>query len=146
MVPCTKCDGEGYESCDNCDDGNVRCDYCYGNGSEECSECEGGGTIESSFNKDYSIDFIASWNKSLKDKCELEQETKNPVAGLDKFQRSNKIMILSSEESDAEIEEGVSDNKVYCLEYLGDSAQLKLNTINNLAFRMVGYDDSHLLA
>jgi hypothetical protein len=54
-------------------------------------------------------------------------------------------MILASEESDAELEEEVSDNKVYCLEYLGDSAELMLNTLNNLTFRMVGYDDSHLL-
>jgi len=28
---------------------------------------------------------------------------------------------------------------------LGDSAELMLNTLNNLTFRMVGYDDSHLL-
>jgi hypothetical protein len=146
MVPCSKCDGEGSETCDSCDgEGNKRCDYCYGNGSEECSSCEGSGTLESDYNKDYSVDFIACWRRSFKDKCELEQGTTNPVATIDKFQRSNQIMILASEESDAELEEEVSDNKVYCLEYLGDSAELMLNTLNNLTFRMVGYDDSHLL-
>jgi hypothetical protein len=145
MVPCTKCDGEGYESCDNCDDGHVTCGECSGNGTEDCNNCDGSGTLESDSTKDYSIQFIASWSKNLKNKCELEQQTLNSITSYDKFNRNNKIMVLATDDDDAELEDEVKDNRVYCLEYLGDTAELSLNFTNDITFRMVGYDDSHVI-
>jgi DnaJ-class molecular chaperone len=145
MVPCTKCDGEGYESCDNCDDGHVTCGECSGNGTEDCNNCDGSGTLESDSTKDYSIQFIASWSKNLKNKCELEQQTLNSITSYDKFNRNNKIMVLATDDDDAELEDEVKDNRVYCIDYFGDTAKLNLNFTSDITFRMVDYDDTHLI-
>lgn len=41
---CSDCGGEGYVSCDYCDNGEIDCRSCDGNGHVDCDECYGDGT------------------------------------------------------------------------------------------------------
>ena len=40
---CDSCGGDGYESCQDCDSGNVTCDTCDGDGTIDCETCDGTG-------------------------------------------------------------------------------------------------------
>lgn len=143
---CDSCEGEGTQSCDDCDSGTVTCNYCSGNGSEDCDYCDGQGTIESDDEMDYEIKLIASWNPNLKNKCELENGTLQPVMKVSKFEQSNSIIFLADDSSNDELSDEVEPDKVYCIEYLGDNMKLDFKYSSRLQFSMVNWDVTHLLA
>ena len=43
---CDSCAGDGYETCQDCDNGNVDCDNCDGHGKVDCEACDGVGEDE----------------------------------------------------------------------------------------------------
>jgi hypothetical protein len=146
MVTCEKCDGDGEITCDSCGgDGDEECDECYGRGNEECENCEGNGTVTSDFQKDYIIEFIASWSEVLKNKCEIEEEQVAPVASLNKFDGASKHIVLSSVSDYGELMDDVRDGYVYCLQYFGDSPSLRFDGIRGTKIMSPGWDESHLL-
>jgi len=146
MVPCTACDGEGTVDCDNCDgDSDVRCEECHGSGNEECEYCNGSGTVTSDTDKDYTVEFIASWNPFLKNKCELEEGSLKPITSTTKFESLNSVISLAIEDSKGELNDEVQDNKVYCLEYAGDSVKLHFR-VYGVSLSMPNWDADYLLA
>lgn len=144
MKTCDACGGDGEISCDSCDgDGHETCDECGGGGTEGCDHCSGHGTQESDTEKNYYVQLIASWNPSLKNKCELEQETLKPITSHQKFESLNSVMVLNTDDDHAELDSEVRDNYVYCLEYMGDSPKLHLSNMET-KISMVGWDADHL--
>lgn len=142
---CEACNGDGDVYCDACDgDGYETCDECSGGGTQECGSCDGNGTIESDFDKNYYVQLIASWNPSLRNKCELEEETMKPITSQTKFESLNSVMVLNTDEDYAELDSEVRDHYVYCLEFMGDSPKLHLSGFDT-KIDMVAWDADHLL-
>ncbi len=142
---CGLCDGSGEETCDDCDgSGQVQCRYCGGDGSEDCDYCEAG-TITSDTEMDYETKLIASWNPKLKNKCELEDGTLNPVMSSLKLEQSNNIIFLADYSDHDELSDEVIKDEVYCLEYLGDNPKLNFKNTTGLLFEMIQINIDHLI-
>jgi hypothetical protein len=152
-IECSQCDGSGNIQCRTCDgERATECEECEGEGEVDsggdmvtCEKCEGNGTVTSDFQKDYIIEFIASWSEVLKKNCEIEEEQVAPVASLNKFDGASKHIVLSSVSDYGELMDGVRDGYVYCLQYFGDSPSLRFDGIRGTKIMSPGWDESHLL-
>jgi hypothetical protein len=134
VIPCEECDGEGCEECDGdyttcpeCDGGGtVECIRCNGNGKEECQNCYGEGDI-SSDELVYDFYLIATWNQQIRDSCELNMNTDNPVMSEYNFDslRDEYIVLYYSDDLHEEFRSEVEVNEVYCTFY-SDEPTLEL--------------------
>jgi len=113
---CNNCRGTGEETCPRCggegeyDCTNKKCDE----GWVECERCEGTGEIETN-EHEYTSYFIATWNTNLKNKCELEEDTLNPVMSFQRFESmSSQYIILKSFEDHHIFIPEVKSGEMYC--------------------------------
>lgn len=147
-VPCERCDGTGYIECDECGgDGQIGdedCEECDGKGEtvcpdcggdsevscgscswgkETCDECSGEGEIETD-EFDYETYFIVTWNKSIKDRCEItEEDTDITMSEYDFDRLRDHFVKLSITEDHSELAKWVQENEMYCL-YFSDSPKM----------------------
>lgn len=112
---CTNCYGDGTEDCEYCDgSGEQGCENCGGEGDTRCHECDGTGEIISDDEIDYSVFFIVTWNRQLKEACELREGTLEPIMTEDEFDKIyDEYIVLSSEDNYAPLD--VEVNEMYCL-------------------------------
>ena len=115
---CSSCDGKGKESCNNCGgDGSVTCEECGGRGVNSCDDCDGTGEVDSS-EKIFTYYVIATWNRFIKDKCELNMGTMEPALSEYDFDRlRDDYIIIGYDETHKEFRRGVQSNEVYCTIY-----------------------------
>lgn len=91
---CDMCNGNGEVTCPECDgDRTESCDNCMGRGYERCQSCNGTGEISSDSNKEWLKQIIVSFNTDLKNACELNAETVNPIMNEDEFSQKMKHSI-----------------------------------------------------
>jgi hypothetical protein len=125
---CDNCDGEGKESCYECSgDGDISCYECGGSGYESCNSCDGIGEIETDADIYLLLD-IFTWNESLKNECELNDNTDNPVMTDDDFDEKmkNSLILHTSEEHDEFIIE-LDEYSYYCIYYDNDYSNLYID-------------------
>lgn len=122
---CDYCWGDGKESCSYCSgDGDVRCGECDGNGSVACYECDGAGEIETD-EESYLMFDIFTWNESLKNACELNDNTDTPVMNEDDYDSKMRYsLILDSTEEHDEFVIDLDENSYYCIYYDNDFSNL----------------------
>jgi len=134
---CDNCNGTGEENCPECDgQGEYDCGNCEG-GWVECEECEGTGEIET-YEHEYRNYFIATWNINLKNKCELEEDTLNPVMSFQRFESmSSQYIILNSFEDHDVFMREVKSDEMYC-NFFNDEPTL----VFNKSMRIVGGPES----
>jgi len=127
---CDNCGGTGDITCSNCGGGEVdSCEYCGGDGEAYCSECEGNGENITD-ELEYLIYYICTWNKQIKDICELTENTSDPAMSEFDFDRlRNEYVILSIEDGHAIFDSIFEENKMYCIGYSDDP---QLYEINNM--------------
>ena len=117
--PCSECEGTGKENCPECSgDGKITCNRCGGDGYETCRECGGQGDIKTD-ELEYNLYFICTWSKSLKDRCELTENTLEPAVSEYTFDSlSDQYIVLFLEDNlHMEFADEVEVNEVYCLSY-----------------------------
>lgn len=141
---CQTCDGTGYDSddvsvCDDCQgNGDVYCDECGGDGEIRCDECSGTGEIETDrLHLEYY--YICTWSEEIKNVCELEVGTKEPVMSEYDFDRlrGDNYLTLSYQGGESELRSFVDVNEMYCITY-EDEPRL-LIARNNL---IIHWDDT----
>jgi len=128
-VECHDCSGRGTIECDTCGgDGYERCQECVGSGNKECEECSGKGSIDTDESQ-VTFYSICSWDKELKDKCELWEDTRTPVMSHEEFSNSDKILILKidTEGHYGFGDEAPDEEMVYCSS-VDDEPRLFINT------------------
>lgn len=89
---CGNCDGEGEVTCDECSDGYVRCGECYGHGDVYHHDIG-----------EYKLISIVSFDEKLKQTCEYNLNTNNPI-----FTNPEKLVSFSFEDKSF-IYENISD-------------------------------------
>jgi hypothetical protein len=120
---CEECEGTGKVECPDCEGtGLVNCEYCNGSGTYECDNCDGRGEIESNREKIYYLNFLCSWNKDLKDECELKVDTLSPI---ENDVSGNDHIILYKIMDDGPISSEVESGRYYCISY-SDEPDLSL--------------------
>jgi hypothetical protein len=124
---CEYCDGTGRESCNGCGgNGDITCDNCGGGGKEECSDCSGKGDIETD-EQEYTKYFIMTWNKYIKQRCELTENDSDITMSEYEFDKlRNKYVKLFMSQEHTEFADFVRPNEVYCAMY-DDSPKMILN-------------------
>lgn len=142
-VDCEDCDGTGEvdgEACDECNgSGNVTCPECGGDGEvtcpdcnwgkTDCNSCEGSGEVETG-DWDYEEYFIVTWNKFIKDRCELTENDSDVTMSEYDFDRlRGKYIILRQETEHAVFADFVQENEVYCI-YYSDNPKLYLGSLD----------------
>lgn len=118
LEDCGECGGTGNVECGNCDGaGEVTCDYCSGNGEVQCEICDGSGEIESNDEVVYSMYFIMTWNKNIKDACELKEEDNEPAMSEYDFDRlrDNYVVLFWDDNYHGPLD--VIENEMYCTAY-----------------------------
>lgn len=162
---CTSCGGNGYNLCRSCDGAStIDCDSCNGRGvnidGEMCEECEGGGSLrcpecygEGTINcvacdgtgeqmtEEFKFEYIliATWNKEIKNACELVVGKLDPVLSEYDIDRlRDEYIILGFDEDHAEFRKEVKNNEYYCT-YYGDEPKLYKESSNSL--NIWTYDD-----
>ena len=120
------------EECDDCDgDGEVRCHVCDGDGNVLCNECDGDDEL------DYNEYFIVTWNKFIKDRCELTEDDSDITLSEYDFDRlRNKYVVLHMEQKHADLMDFVESNELYCIYYNDNPSmyftpKMELYTHNN---------------
>ena len=128
---CYQCDGEGTvdgETCDECEGtGSMTCTNCGGEESISCSECvegtttcdtcEGNGEVQTD-EYEYKKYYIVTWNKLIKDRCEItEGDTDITMSEYDFDRLREKYVVLHLEELHDEFQEYVQSNDMYCTTY-----------------------------
>jgi len=122
-INCDYCDGSGYVECDdcggsgefadepcgNCDgEGKVNCDECR-NGNVTCHNCDGHGDIFYGDVAKYELFSIVSFDEKLKQNCEYNLDTINPIfkdsSLLSNFEFQDKSLIYNIED-----EYGIPEN------------------------------------
>lgn len=117
-ITCGECEGKGSKTCSDCEgDGYRRCDECYGDGNVSCSECSGDGQVESEDKIDFTEYAVFSWDKDLKNLCELRVDTVQPVMGkIDFFNKMNVITLRTWDEQEVPTIE-FDEDSVYCFNF-----------------------------
>jgi hypothetical protein len=115
---CYECDGDGEVTCSECGgSGSYNCTWCGGSGDINCDKCNGDGYIESS-EYEYNYYVIATWNKFIKDRCELQVNTRQPALSEENFDDlRNEFIIIGSDEDHSEFRKWVEFDKFYCTNY-----------------------------
>ena len=109
---CFNCDGEGQLTCAYCTDGEQPCDDCGGSSHKTCDDCRGYGEIET--DKDvFLIKNIVSWDKNLRNRCELTLDTFEPTVSDDDFYIED-LLVIYQEESSYEFSWDFNSNEYYC--------------------------------
>jgi hypothetical protein len=137
---CEGCNGDGKEDCGECGgDGTTEdgtCDECNGKGYVTCDQCGGDGEIgcyDCDATGEYETDklelnyyYICTWDKFIKDRCELEEGKLEPAMSEYDFDRlRDEYIILRYDERYYEITNRVEINQMYCVTY---SDEPRLNT------------------
>jgi hypothetical protein len=115
--PCDNCGGDGEENCGECDSSGKRdCGYCNG-GYEECRECDGSGDAETD-ELDYYKYFICTWNKEIKDRCEITAGTPQKTMDEYDFDRlRDQYIILTQSIEHSKLLSAIETNEIYCTSY-----------------------------
>lgn len=115
---CETCQGSGKYTCGNCSGiGTDECGKCEGFGNESCDECGGEGMVDTD-EKIFDYYVIATWNKFIKDRCELNEGTMEPALSEYDFDRlRDDYIIIGLDESHKEFRRAVQTNEVYCTTY-----------------------------
>lgn len=135
-VNCPECEGdgivigdEGEEECDTCrGQGGVECDWCDGSGLETCGECQNGKiecpechgeTIIETEELIYSNYFIVTWDKFIKDRCEITEDDTDITMSEYDFDRlrDNYIVLDLEDDLHEEFAGFIEENEMYCLHY-----------------------------
>jgi hypothetical protein len=112
---CDECDGDGEVECPDCaGTGTVECEYCHGSNTYECDICDGQGEVESPTEKVFDVLFLCSWNKDLKDECELKVDTFSPI---ENDVSGNDYIILHKTMKSGVISPQVELGRYYCISY-----------------------------
>ncbi len=118
---CEECFGEKTVICPDCDgDGETRCPDCDQNGTIQCPECEGEGEVET--DEVYCrFWLIATWDKDIKNTCELNVGTTKPIMSeTDFLNMENEFIKLSSWDGHDFL--NVEPQKMYCINYSDEPA------------------------
>jgi hypothetical protein len=134
---CSSCDGEGVtyqhgeeEDCDSCQGtgkvdgcstcggvGEEECSRCDGSAVENCDDCDGTGEVDTE-EKVFNYYVIATWNKFIKDRCELNAGTMEPALSEYDYDRlRDDYIIIGFDETHREFRRAVQTNEVYCTTY-----------------------------
>lgn len=115
---CEDCQGKGKDTCSNCGgDTELHCDQCNGSGVEDCHNCGGGGEIDTN-EKVFDYYVIATWDKFIKDRCELNEGSMEPALSEYDFDRlRDNYIIIGYDENHKEFRRAVQTNEVYCTTY-----------------------------
>lgn len=124
---CNTCQGGGEVECYACNgDTNVSCQSCGGKGEQNCYNCDGSGEVQTEYLV-YQIYTICSWNKNLKDRCELREDTTTPVISEDAFNGLRKnFILLNSSEQESEFNFPLTNNMLYCFEFESSVSETSL--------------------
>lgn len=124
---CDDCNGRGKKECSVCDgDKEVTCQSCYGDGTESCDNCSGDGYV----NTDqviYTTYTILTKNRDIINRCEINQNTDNPVAteqNAEEFWKNCVILYQEEKHADPQIE--FQYDVPYCYYYSNDLSELYL--------------------
>ena len=114
---CDNCGGSGERDCNDCGgDGSLDCGYCNG-GYEECDECNGAGDVETD-ELDYYKYFICTWNKEIKDRCEITAGTPQKTMDEYDFDRlRDQYIILTQSIEHSKLLSAIETNEIYCTSY-----------------------------
>ena len=117
QVDCDTCGGTGDDGTEPCYDcqgsGEVTCDNCGGNGDVNCSYCDSEGEVETD-RLEVNHYQICTWNNNIKNRCELEEGTKEPAMSEYDFDRlRGEYIVLSESELNLELRNFVEINEVY---------------------------------
>ena len=97
---CNECDGKGLLDCGNCaGEGYVDCDECNTTGRETCVTCDGNGEVETD-DENITTYQICSWDNNLKNWCELQEGTKEPIMSMEQFEKFDKYIIYLEQDDD----------------------------------------------
>lgn len=147
-VDCPECDGSGEdydgETCGDCGgDGKINCNTCNGSGYERCQSCDGTGEFEDDMKKEYHKQIIVSFNKELKDACEINENTQVPIMTEDEFSEKMMHSINIDVDSSSGYEKIDFDySKVYCSFFdMGLSSLTSIEKSNGVGF-VIKYDDN----
>lgn len=142
---CEVCNGSGNQDCYRCGGtAEVNCHNCDGHGTEECESCNGNGEVDSDLVYCW-LYFIASYNPKLNHICELEENTETPITTSGDLENPKlKILTLATKIKEIPISSEFFDN-IYCVEYLGDSPNLKFENSDSINFQMPESGDEGLL-
>jgi hypothetical protein len=115
---CEECQGTGKETCSDCaGEGNTTCNQCSGSAIQACDDCDGTGEVDSS-EKIFTYYAIATWNKFIKDRCELNAGSLEPALSEYDFDRlRDDYIIIGYDETHKEFRRWVQSNEVYCTIY-----------------------------
>ena len=132
-ISCEACDGTGEidgEECDNCGGyGEISCHECGGDGEVSCEDCGGDGTVETDKFEIFHY-YICTWDKYIKDSCELREGSLEPALSEYEFDRlRDDYIILYPEEKVSELKDSVEENEMYCTSY-EDEPRLTKTTRN----------------
>ena len=133
VVNCGECNGNSYVRC-NCDD-DEDCDKCGGEGEYECPDCDFSG-VEACKTCDedgevttndvlYDEYDICTWNKLIKDRCELTVVSDEPMMSEDNFNYMlDELVILRVyDQEHGELVNSIEPGQFYC-EYYSDDPKL----------------------
>jgi len=115
---CDECDGNGVLKCNDCKGtGEVTCNNCDYNGTNICAECDGIGEVETE-DLLYNRYFIVTWNKYIKERCELNENTNQIAISEYDFDRlQDEYITLKNTENKAPFADWVEQNELYCTYY-----------------------------
>jgi hypothetical protein len=127
---CGNCNGSGDVKCDNCNgEGDVQCEYCDGSGDERCEECNsygkrtcdncnGDGEIESDENYEVDLYCICSFDKNLKNLCEIRKNTTEPIMEIEDLTSKPNVLILRIFDKEAKSPKfELTPDMAYCFEF-----------------------------
>ena len=117
-VSCSECGGEGVLTCGEClGDGRVTCRTCDGNNYVDCHICDGEGEVDTD-EQDYQRYFIVTWDKYIKDRCELTEGHNTITMSEYEFDKlRDKYITLTVSDESVEFADWVEINEMYCTYY-----------------------------
>jgi hypothetical protein len=129
---CDECGGDGEVTCSECGgSGTYNCNWCGGSGHNDCHDCNGEGYVETA-EYEYEYYVIVTWNKFIKDRCELRVSTREPALSEESFDDlRNDFIIIGYEEDHSEFRSWVESDKYYCTNY-DDEPDLFVNKSSTL--------------
>jgi hypothetical protein len=144
-VNCEYCDGDGTEddgsSCGGCGgNGTEVCGDCGGDGQTNCYECDGTGEVDTE-KLELNYYYICTWDKYIKDRCELEEGKLEPAMSEYDFDRlRDEYIILRYDERYYEVTSRIEINQMYCVTY-SDEPKLKTSYGKYLAIHWEDNDE-----
>jgi hypothetical protein len=141
---CGECGGDGTteeSTCDECNGkGYITCDQCGGDGEIGCYDCDGTGEYETD-KLELNYYYICTWDKYIKDRCELEEGKLEPAMSEYDFDRlRDEYIILRYDERYYEITSRIEINQMYCVTYL-DEPRLNTGYGKNLSIHWEDNDE-----